>query len=79
MDGRAGGGGQAEARRQFTTEYGLGILEETDRCSKPGGIGRFLRREGLYSSHMAAAWRKERHGYKRGRSCGLEWVDVVVW
>ncbi len=47
-------------RRQFTGEYKLGILEETDRCSQPGEVGRILRREGLYSSHLTA-WRKARH------------------
>ena len=47
-------------RRQFTAEYKLRILEETDWCSKPGEIGRILRREGLYSSHLKA-WRKARH------------------
>lgn len=26
-------------RRQFTAEYKLRILEETDRCSRPGEIG----------------------------------------
>ncbi len=41
-------------RRQFTGEYKLGILEETDRCSQPGEVGRILRREGLYSSHLTA-------------------------
>ena len=46
-------------RRQFTAEYKLRILEEADRCSKPGEIGRILRREGLYSSHLVA-WRKAR-------------------
>ena len=46
-------------RRRFTAEYKLRILEETDRCSKPGEIGRILRREGLYSSHLTA-WRKAR-------------------
>ncbi len=46
-------------RRQFTGAYKLGILEETDRCSQPGEVGRILRREGLYSSHLTA-WRKAR-------------------
>ena len=46
-------------RRQFTAEYGLGILEEADRCTQPGEVGRVLRREGLYSSHLTA-WRKAR-------------------
>ena len=45
---------------RFTAEYRLRVLEETDRYSKPGEIGRFLRREGLYSSHLAV-WRKARH------------------
>ena len=62
-------------RRQFTGEYKLRILEETDRCSEPGEVGRILRREGLYSSHLTA-WRKARHEgslrglapRKRGRS-----------
>ena len=53
-------------RRQFTGEYKLGILEETDRYSEPGEVGRILRREGLYSSHLTA-WRKARHeGSLRG-------------
>ena len=43
-------------RRQFTAEYRLRILEEADRCTQPGEVGRLLRREGLYSSHLTA-WR----------------------
>lgn len=31
---------------QFTVEYKLRIFEETNRCYKPGEIGRILRREG---------------------------------
>ena len=46
-------------RRQFTAEYRLRILEEADRCTRPGEVGRLLRREGLYTSHLAA-WRKAR-------------------
>ena len=46
-------------RRQFTAEYRLRILEEADRCAQPGEVGRLLRREGLYSSHLTA-WRKAR-------------------
>ena len=37
-------------RRQFTAEYRLRILEEADRCTRPGEVGRLLRREGLYTS-----------------------------
>ena len=46
-------------RRQFTAEYRLRILVEADRCTQPGEVGRLLRREGLYSSHLAT-WRKAR-------------------
>jgi transposase len=46
-------------RRQFTAGYKLRILEEADRCSMPGQLGILLRREGLYSSHLAE-WRRHR-------------------
>ncbi len=46
-------------RRQFTAAYRLRVLEEADRCTEPGEVGRLLRREGLYSSHLTA-WRKAR-------------------
>jgi len=53
-------------RRQFSAEYRLRILEEADRCTRPGEVGRLLRREGLYSSHLSA-WRKaRRQGSLRG-------------
>ena len=35
------------------------ILEEADRCAGTGEVGQLLRREGLYSSHLAN-WRKAR-------------------
>ena len=44
-------------RRQFTAAYRLRVLEEADRCPESGEVGRLLRREGLYSSHLTA-WRK---------------------
>ena len=47
------------SRRRFTAEYKLRILEEADRCTKPGELGLLLRREGLYSSHLAE-WRRWR-------------------
>ena len=37
-------------RRQFTAGYR--IVEEADRCTRPGEVGRLLRREGLYTSHL---------------------------
>jgi transposase-like protein len=46
-------------RRRFSAEYRLRILEEADRCSGAGEVGRLLRREGLYSSHLSN-WRKAR-------------------
>ena len=59
------------SRRRFTKEYKLRILEATDRCDA-GELGKLLRREGLYSSHLVT-WRKQRHegtlralGRKRG-------------
>ena len=63
-DGRAGATPDPEVvakpkRRQFSAEYRLRTLEEADRCTQPGEVGRLLRREGLYSSHLAA-WRKAR-------------------
>lgn len=54
-------------RRQFTAQYRLRILEEADRCTEPGEVGRLLRREGLYSSHLSA-WRKAR---RKGSLKGL--------
>ena len=50
-------------RRRFSGEYKLRILEEADRCTKPGELGLLLRREGLYSSHLAAwrRWRRRAH------------------
>ena len=46
-------------RRRFTAAYKLRVLQEADRCSQPGEIGALLRREGLYSSHIAT-WRRQR-------------------
>ena len=46
-------------RRQFTGEYKRKIVREADACKTPGAIGALLRREGLYSSHLAT-WRAAR-------------------
>lgn len=35
------------------------MLREADACRNTGDVGRLLRREGLYSSHLAA-WRRQR-------------------
>src|SRR5881628_2610930 len=42
-------------RRTYTAEYKRRILKEADACTTPGAIGALLRREGLYSSHLAGA------------------------
>ena len=55
-------------RRQYSAAYKLKILQEADACTKPGEVGALLRREGLYSSHLAA-WRKAR---EKGERRGLE-------
>lgn len=54
-------------RRRFTGEYKRRVLQEADSCSKSGELGALLRREGLYSSHLAT-WRGAR---ARGELAGL--------
>lgn len=61
-------------RRQFSAVYKLRVLKEADACDEPGQLGELLRREGLYSSHLAS-WRRQREEgslrslspHKRGR------------
>ena len=53
-------------RRRFDLDYKLKVLQEADTCG-PGGIGTLLRREDLYSSHLAD-WRRQRAA---GRAGGL--------
>jgi transposase len=55
-------------RRQFSAEYKLRILKEADACSQLGDVGKLLRREGLYSSHLTT-WRRQR---ERGALNGLK-------
>jgi transposase-like protein len=55
------------SRRRHTAEYKLRILREAEACSRPGGVGALLRREGLYSSSLTE-WRKQRD---RGAFAGL--------
>lgn len=45
-------------RRTFTAEYKRDILKQVDGAER-GDVGAILRREALYSSHLAE-WRKER-------------------
>jgi transposase-like protein len=57
-------------RRQYTAEYKQRILREVDEAlasGESGAVGALLRREGLFSSHLAA-WRAARD---RGELAGL--------
>ncbi len=51
--------GEQARRRVFGPDYKLAVLAAYDRCSEPGEKGALLRREGLYTSHLAE-WRKAR-------------------
>lgn len=53
-------------RRRFTAEYKRRIVRAADGCKTPGAVGALLRREGLYSSHLAT-WRAARD---RGKLAG---------
>jgi transposase len=48
----------SNSRRRFTAAYKERILREAEACRGTGQIASLLRREGLYSSHLAA-WRKQ--------------------
>jgi transposase len=60
------------ARRRFSAQYKLRLLQEAERCAS-GELGALLRREGLYASHLTS-WRQQREtgalaalaGKKRG-------------
>jgi transposase len=54
-------------RRRFTPADKLRVLQEADRCTRTGELGALLRREGLYSSHLAD-WRRAR---RNGELAGL--------
>jgi len=57
----------ANGHRRFSASYKARIVRKADACSKSGEIGALLRREGLYSSHLAK-WRKE---YREGAEAAL--------
>jgi transposase-like protein len=52
-------------RRRFAAEYKRRILRLADACG-PGELGAMLRREGLYTSHLAT-WRMQ---HEQGRLAG---------
>ena len=54
-------------RRRFSAAYKARIVRKADACSELGEIGALLRREGLYSSQLAA-WRKQ---YRDGAEAAL--------
>jgi transposase-like protein len=45
-------------RRKFSPAYKARIIAEADKCQGSGQVGALLRREGLYSSHLAS-WRSQ--------------------
>ena len=55
---------QRAVRRRFTADYKQRILTEVDAAADTRTIGRILRREGLYSSHLTN-WRKTRDRLQR--------------
>jgi transposase-like protein len=71
-------------RRRFSAAEKLRLLEEADRCREAGEVGALLRREGLYSSHLAA-WREQRRqgqlsglqGQKRGRKAEPQAAELA--
>ena len=58
-------------RRRFSANYKLRLLKEADACIKPGEVGALLRREGIYSSHLAQ-WRKQRGSLYGSTQAGKE-------
>ena len=55
---------QRPVRRRFTADYKQRILAEVDAAADARTVGRILRREGLYSSHLTG-WRKTRDQSQR--------------
>lgn len=55
-------------RRRFTAAYKAKIVREAAACTQAGEIGALLRREGLFSSQLAA-WRSR---YARGEENALQ-------
>ena len=56
----------ARTRRRFPTAYKLTMLAAVAQCTRPGGVGALLRREGLYSSHLTAWRAAQARGELRG-------------
>jgi len=45
-------------RRHHTAAYKQRVLAKADNCTEPGDLGKLLRSEGLYSSHLTQ-WRQQ--------------------
>ena len=54
-------------RRSFPKAYKQSILKEIDQCTKPGGVGAILRREGLFYSNVRR-WREQLELGKLGKN-----------
>lgn len=54
-------------RRRLSQEYKFRIILEAEACKRRGEVTALLRREGLYSSHLAA-WR---HKFRQAGRCAL--------
>ena len=72
-------------RRSFTAAEKLRIVREAAACTERGAVAALLRREGIYSSHLAA-WRKQLElygsealtGRKRGRKPKRDAKDLRI-
>ena len=65
-------------RRTFTAEYKRRILEEADRCTRPGELGALLRREGLYSSHLLILGLAASGGLSPLPRCDVVWLQAIA-
>lgn len=43
---------ERRGKRRYNDAYKIRIVEEANRCTKPGEVGGLLRREGLYASAL---------------------------
>jgi transposase len=54
-------------RRRFSVSEKIRILREADGCKEKGAVNALLRREGIYSSHLAN-WRRQREAGQFGKT-----------
>lgn len=54
-------------RRRFSVSEKIRILREADACKEKGAVNALLRREGIYSSHLAT-WRRQREAGQFGKT-----------